>query len=168
QHKVPALLTQIFNEYGCIVYRPSFRGLGGSEGVHDEGHGETEDILAVIEHVRKLHAGLPFYAGGFSFGSHVLAKCHAQLSPELQPVQLILCGLPTATVVGLRHYKTPEIQGDILLIHGEQDDITLLSDAIEWAKPQKHPITILPGANHFFTGYLKQLRQIITRFIIMK
>lgn len=60
QHKVPALLTQIFNEYGCIVYRPSFRGLGGSEGVHDEGHGETEDILAVIEHVRKLHAGLPF------------------------------------------------------------------------------------------------------------
>ncbi|MDB0155655.1 hydrolase, partial [Acinetobacter baumannii] len=45
---------------------------------------------------------------------------------------------------------------------------TLLSDAIEWAKPQKHPITILPGANHFFTGYLKQLRQIITRFIIMK
>ncbi|MEX7479698.1 alpha/beta hydrolase, partial [Acinetobacter baumannii] len=68
QHKVPALLTQIFNEYGCIVYRPSFRGLGGSEGVHDEGHGETEDILAVIEHVRKLHAGLPFYAGGFSFG----------------------------------------------------------------------------------------------------
>ena len=97
----------------------------------------------MIEHVRKLHAGLPFYAGGFSFGSHVLAKCHAQLSPELQPVQLILCGLPTATVVGLRHYKTPEIQGDILLIHGEQDDITLLSDAIEWAKPQKHPITIL-------------------------
>lgn len=168
QHKVPALLTQIFNEYGCIVYRPSFRGLGGSEGVHDEGHGETEDILAVIKHVRELHAGLPFYAGGFSFGSHVLAKCHAQLSPELQPVQLILCGLPTATVVGLRHYKTPEIQGDILLIHGEQDDITLLSDAIEWAKPQKHPITILPGANHFFTGYLKQLRQIITRFIIMK
>ena len=49
-----------FNEYGCIVYRPSFRGLGGSEGIHDEGHGETEDILAVIEHVRKLHEGLPF------------------------------------------------------------------------------------------------------------
>ena len=72
----------------------------------------------------------------FSFGSHVLAKCFAQLEPELRPVQLILCGLPTATVVGLRHYKTPEIQGDILLIHGEQDDITLLSDAIEWAKPQ--------------------------------
>ena len=58
-----------------------------------------------------------------------------------------------------------EIDGDILFVHGEQDDITLLSDMITWAKPQKHPITILPGANHFFTGYLKQLRQIITRFL---
>ncbi|MEG0198514.1 MAG: hydrolase, partial [Acinetobacter sp.] len=44
-------------------------------------------------------------------------------------------------------------------------DITLLSDMVAWAKPQKHPITILPGANHFFTGYLKQLRQVITRFL---
>ena len=121
--------------------------------------------MAVIEYARAKHAGLTFYAGGFSFGSHVLAKCQAQLSEELRPKQLVLCGLPTGSVVDLRYYKTPAIDGDILFVHGEQDDITLLSDMIAWAKPQKHPITILPGANHFFTGYLKQLRQIITRFL---
>jgi hypothetical protein len=121
--------------------------------------------MAVIEHARAKHAGLTFYAGGFSFGSHVLAKCQAQLSNELRPKQLVLCGLPTGSVVDLRHYTTPAIDGDILFVHGEQDDITLLSDMVAWAKPQKHPITILPGANHFFTGYLKQLRQVITRFL---
>jgi alpha/beta superfamily hydrolase len=73
--------------------------------------------------------------------------------------------LPTATVAGVRHYVTPHIKGDILFIHGEADDVTLLSDMIQWAKPQRHLVTVLPGANHFFTGYLKQLRIAITRFL---
>src|SRR5690606_35550999 len=81
--------------------------------------------------------------------------------------KVILCGLPTATVDGLRHYVTPQIKGDILFIHGEADDVTLLSDMIEWAKPQRHLVTILPGANHFFTGYLKQLRIAMSRFLAL-
>lgn len=150
-----------------MVYRPSFRGSGQSEGVHDEGFGETDDILEVIKYARSQHIGLPFYAGGFSFGAHVMAKSYAALPVELQPKQTILCGLPTATVAGVRHYVTPEIKGDILFIHGEADDVTLLSDMITWAKPQRHLVTILPGANHFFTGYLKQLRIAITRFLAL-
>lgn len=165
QHKVPVLLAQMYLERGCVVYRPSFRGSGQSEGIHDEGFGETEDVLEVIKYARSQHIGLPFFAGGFSFGAHVMAKSYAALSVELQPKQMILCGLPTATVAGIRHYETPHLKGDILFIHGEADDITLLSDMIEWAKPQRHLVTILPGANHFFTGYLKQLRIAITRFL---
>lgn len=167
-HKVPVLLAQIYNEMGCIVYRPSFRGAGQSEGTHDNGVGETEDMLFLIETLKAKHQ-VPFYAGGFSFGSFVMACCHQRLAREEQAKKLILCGLPTADVevAGLRHYNTPEIQGDILFIHGEQDDITLLSDLITWAKPQKHAITIIPGANHFFTGYLKPVKQVITRFLSM-
>ncbi|ANF82071.1 hydrolase [Acinetobacter sp. NCu2D-2] len=165
-HKVPTLLAQMFLEHGCIVYRPSFRGSGESAGVHNEGFGETEDTLTVIQYARAQHTTLPFYAGGFSFGAHVMAKSYDSLPVELRPKQMILCGLPTATVAGLRHYQTPAIQGDILFLHGEADDITLLSDLIAWAKPQRHLVTILPGANHFFTGYLKQLRIAISRFLI--
>lgn len=166
QHKVPALLAQMLQESGCIVYRPSFRGSGQSAGVHDEGHGETDDILQLIEHARNLHSALPFYAGGFSFGAHVMAKSFHALPEALRPVQTILCGLPTATVAGVRHYVTPAIKGDILFIHGEADEVTLLPDMIAWAKPQRHLVTVLPGANHFFTGYLKQLRIAISRFLI--
>lgn len=165
QHKVPVLLAQMFLERGCIVYRPSFRGSGQSTGAHDEGHGETDDVLDVIQHVRASHVKLPFYAGGFSFGAHVMAKCHHLLQEEIRPKQTILCGLPTATVAGVRHYVTPAIQGDILFIHGEADEVTLVSDLIQWAKPQRHLLTILPGANHFFTGYLKQLRTAISRYL---
>lgn len=167
QHKVPALLAQMYLERGCIVYRPSFRGSGQSAGVHDEGHGETEDTLEVIKYARSQHLGKKFYAGGFSFGAHVMAKSFAALPVELQPTQTILCGLPTATVAGIRHYVTPHIKGDILFIHGEADDVTLLSDMIEWAKPQRHLVTVLPGANHFFTGYLKQLRIAMTRYLAL-
>ena len=165
QHKVPALLAQMFLERGCVVYRPSFRGSGQSAGQHDEGHGETIDTLEVIHYARSQHADLPFYAGGFSFGAHVMAKSYSMLPVDVHPVQTILCGLPTATVAGVRHYVTPHIKGDILFIHGEADDVTLLSDMIQWAKPQRHLVTVLPGANHFFTGYLKQLRIAITRFL---
>ncbi|NLZ87361.1 MAG: hydrolase, partial [Gammaproteobacteria bacterium] len=52
-------------------------------------------------------------------------------------------------------------------IHGEGDEVTLLSDMIEWAKPQRHLVTVLPGANHFFTGYLKQLRIAMTRYLAL-
>ena len=165
QHKVPALLAQLMLERGCVVYRPSFRGSGLSHGLHDQGHGETEDTLNIIQHVRNLHPQLPFYAGGFSSGAHVMVKAYNLMHKEDRPVKLILCGLPTATVASVRHYVTPEIQGDILFIHGEADDVTLLSDLIVWAKPQRHLITILPGANHFFTGYLKQLRIAISRYL---
>lgn len=164
-HKVPALLAQIFTELGCVVYRPSFRGLNGSEGIHDHGTGETDDILTVIEYARQQHPDVTFYAGGFSFGAHVLSKCYAQLELDQRPKQLILCGLPTGNVISLRQYQTPEIDGDILFVHGEKDEITLLSDLITWATPQKHPITVLPGANHFFTGHLKPLKQVILRFL---
>lgn len=166
-HKVPALLATILANRGCVVYRPFFRGAGESEGIHNEGFGETDDILTVIQYARDHHPNMPFYAGGFSFGAHVMAKAYDSLSVDLRPVQMVLCGLPTATVAGLRHYVTPEIKGDILLIHGEADDVTLLSDAIKWAQPQKHAITIFPGANHFFTGYLKQIRVTISRFFTL-
>lgn len=167
QHKVPTLLAQLFVEQGCIVYRPNFRGVGQSQGEHDHGIGETEDMLGLIVQLHQKHPDLAFYAAGFSFGAHVIAKCHTQLTDHNKARQLILCGLPTADVevAGLRRYDTPNIQGDLLLIHGELDQITKLEDLLKWARPQRHLITVLPGANHYFTGYLNQLRLAISRFL---
>lgn len=168
QHKVPTLLAQLLVEQGCIVYRPNFRGVGQSQGSHDDGMGETEDMLQMIVELHQRHPSLPFYAAGFSFGSYIIAKCHTRLAEQHKARQIILCGLPTTDVDInglLRCYKTPAIQGDLLLIHGELDQVTQLEDLLLWARPQRHLITVLPGANHYFTGYLNQLRLAISRFL---
>lgn len=164
-HKVPQLITDILVEKGCLVWRPSFRGSGASVGIHDNGVGESLDVALICEELQKRYPDLPFYGGGFSFGSHVWVRTFHILADHQRPKKLILAGLPTGLVRGAVDYKTPEIDSDILLVHGEQDDITLLSDVLVWAKPQRHPITIMPGANHFFTGYLKPLRLVFERYL---
>lgn len=170
-HKVPSLLAKMLLEQGCIVYRPNFRGLGASQGEHDDGIGETEDMLLLIEQLHQRHPELKFYAAGFSFGAHVIAKCHAQLTSQGEQTtlaqQMILCGLPTADVEvnGLRRYHTPAIEADVLIIHGEVDEVCSLADLMQWARPQRHVVNVLPGANHYFTGYLNQMRLVISRFL---
>lgn len=164
QHKVPQLIAEILLAQGCFVWRPSFRGMGQSSGVHDEGHGESRDIALLSELLQKEYPNLPFFAGGFSFGSHVWTKSFHLLAVENRPQKLLLAGLPCGKVRGAVDYQTPEVDSDILLVHGEQDDICALQDVIDWAQPQRHPITIMPGANHFFTGYLKSLHVVIDRY----
>lgn len=166
QHKVPQLITDILLEKGFLVWRPSFRGMGQSQGQHDQGNGESIDIAQIAIEMQQRYPNQPFVAGGFSFGSHVWSKAFHLLSLEQQPQKLLLAGLPCGLVRDLVRYETPEIDHDILLVHGEQDEITPLADVIQWAKPQRHPITIMPGANHFFTGYLKPLRLVISRYFV--
>lgn len=163
-HKVPQLIADILVEKGYLVWRPGFRGIGNSEGIHDHGDGESHDIAAVSLALQEKYPDLPFVAGGFSFGAHVWSKSFHLLADDKRPEKLLLAGLPCGFVRGAVDYQTPELDSDILLIHGEQDDITPLQDVIHWAKPQRHPIVIMPGANHFFTGYLKSLRTVIERY----
>jgi alpha/beta superfamily hydrolase len=163
-HKIPQLITEVLLETGCLVWRPSFRGVGQSEGVHDHGEGESQDIALLSLELQARYPALPFLAAGFSFGAHVWAKAFHLLAPAAQPEQLLLAGLPCGLVRGAVDYQTPALDTDLLLLHGALDDITPLEDVMRWAEPQRHPITIMPGANHFFTGYLKPLRKLITDY----
>lgn len=46
-NKVAQTLAKTFTELGYIALRPNFRGVGASEGVHDHGNGETDDLERV-------------------------------------------------------------------------------------------------------------------------
>ena len=164
KHKIPQLLSDILAAQGYLVWRPYFRGVGQSAGVHDDGIGESQDIAHLAKLLQQQHPDVPFVAGGFSFGAHVWVKSWHLLAEDLRPQKLVLAGLPCGRVRGSVDYQTPTIDGEIKLIHGEADEICALADVIAWAKPQKHPITIMPGANHFFTGYLKPLAQLISDY----
>src|SRR5215210_3053273 len=70
-NKVVTTLAKAFYNLGYAAARPNFRGVGATSGQHDEGRGETEDLLAVAEYLIKRYNDPTFVLAGFSFGSFV-------------------------------------------------------------------------------------------------
>src|SRR5213595_2329777 len=78
-NKVVQTIARAFVQAGWRSLRFNFRGVGASQGVHDEGRGEVDDLLHVVAHQA---AEGPLALGGFSFGSFVAAGALARLWPE--------------------------------------------------------------------------------------
>src|SRR5206468_9961642 len=66
-NKVVQTLARAFVELGYEAWRPNFRGVGETEGSHDEGRGELEDLATVLAHLKRERLVL----AGFSFGAGV-------------------------------------------------------------------------------------------------
>jgi len=153
ENKVVTTLAKTFVELDFIALRFNFRGTGNSHGAFDEGNGEVEDVLAVVHHAKQEFGSLPLVLAGFSFGGYVQARAAGQLHPD----RLVLM----APAVG--RFAMPHVPPDTLVIHGEQDDVIPLADAMAWARPQHLPIVVLPETEHFFHGRLHLIRQLVTK-----
>ena len=151
-NKVAVMLAKTFAELGCVTLRFNFRGVGASAGEFTGGDGEEQDMIAIVRYAQEeFGQELPLILSGFSFGGYVAARTALQVHPR----HLILA----APAVG--RFAMPLVAPDTLVIHGEQDDVVPLADALEWARPQHLPIVVLPQAEHFFHGRLTQLRDIV-------
>jgi uncharacterized protein len=146
-NKVAQTLARAFTELGYTAWRPNFRGVGASEGSHDEGRGELEDLEVVLKHAK---ADRPVLAG-FSFG----AALAAQLSQRVPFERLVLVGLAVTRL------EVPPVAAGTLVIHGEEDTTVPLADVLAWARPQDLPVVVLPGTDHFFHRRLPLLREIV-------
>jgi alpha/beta superfamily hydrolase len=60
------------------------------------------------------------------------------------------------------NFDTAAVPADTLVVHGELDDVVPLAAVFDWARPQALPVTVLPGAGHFFHGQLSVLKHIVT------
>ena len=156
-NKVAQTLARVFAELGYIAVRPNFRGVGASEGEHDHGVGETDDLVAVLEWAQGRFGPLPVAAAGFSFGAYVVTRVAARVPVE----RLVLVGMPHGMVTGGRTYTPGAVPEDTIVIHGEQDETAPLANVLEWARPQELPIVLVPGADHFFHRRLHLLRRIV-------
>ena len=146
-NKVVQTLARAFVELGYAAWRPNFRGVGASEGVHDAGKGEVEDLAAVLRHTRAVKPVL----AGFSFGAAMQARLAAQVEPE----RLALVGLAVGS------FEVPAVPPGTLVIHGEADATITLTAVLDWARPQELPVLVVPGADHFFHRRLPVLRAIV-------
>ena len=161
-NKVVTTLSRTFRELGFITLRPNFRGVGGTEGTHDHGMGETDDMLAVVAWARDAFGNLPLVLAGFSFGAFVQTRVGAALAAAgTPPTRMVLVGTAAGQVTGARSYTTENVPADTLIIHGELDDTVPLSNVLDWARPQELPVVLVPGADHFFHGRLNIIKRLV-------
>lgn len=165
-NKVAQTLARAFLAAGYAVWRPNFRGVGSSAGTHDQGQGETDDLLALLDAIL-ADASVPESArrrpalAGFSFGSFVqtrVVRTWLERGRAVGPVVLV------GPAVG--RFAAVEVPPDTLVVQGESDDIVPLAAVFDWARPQQLPVVVLPGADHFFHRRLTQLKQIVLAHLI--
>ena len=159
-NKVVQTLARAFVQAGWTAVRFNFRGVGSSEGAHDEGRGEVNDMLAVVAH-EAAHG--PLAIAGFSFGAYVASRVVETLWATRDIRSIVLVGtatsrFPTAPLPAEAHERA-------LVIHGEEDDTVPLGSVLSWARPQSLPVTVVPGGGHFFHGQLPLLKSLVLRHL---
>ena len=155
-NKVVQILARTFAELGYVSARMNFRGVGRSEGSHDNGHGEADDLALLLRHVKKEYPGVPVVLAGYSFGTYVLMLLQKQLAAKNEALQRMVL---VATTAG--KWCVDSIPGNSILIHGEHDDLIPLKDVLDWAHPQGIPVHIIPDGDHFFNHTLHYLEAMI-------
>jgi alpha/beta superfamily hydrolase len=155
-NKVAQTLARAFVSIGYAAVRMNFRGVGGSAGDHDEGRGETDDMAALLTHMRQQMPGLPVALAGFSFGTFVQAQLQQRLIAQNTPAErLILVGAAAGK------WAMPSSPADTILVHGELDDTITLTAVLDWLRPQDIAVRVVPGADHFFHRKLQHIKNAV-------
>lgn len=163
-NKVVYNAMKALSGFGFPVLRFNFRGAGLSEGVHDEGRGEVDDVRAALDYLAAEYK-LPIIFCGFSFGAATGLRA-ACSDPRV--VGLISLGTPvsvegrTYTYGFLRDCAPPK-----LFISGGNDQYsprTELRAAFANA-PDPKKLVIVAGVDHFFVGKLNEMQRAIEDWV---
>lgn len=155
-NKVVTTLERTLAELGFATIRFNFRGVGQSEGAHDDGIGETDDVRTIAAWARLQRPGDVVWLAGFSFGSYVALRAAESVAPD----QLILVAPP----VGRWDFSgiaAPACRW--LIVQGEADEVVDAEAVFGWAAGLEPPVTVarLVNTSHFFHGRLLGLRDAV-------
>ena len=155
-NKVVFRAAKALTRAGYGVLRFNFRGVGLSDGRHDEGRGEVDDFRAALDEAER-RGGAPIVAGGFSFGSAVALRA---IASEPRVIAFIGVGTPLASPVAA---SLPLPSVPTLFVAGSQDRIAPVELLRQWARVGR--IVEIPGADHFYEGKLEDLERAIADFL---
>jgi uncharacterized protein len=164
-NKVVFHTMKALNHLGYPVLRFNFRGAGLSQGEHDHGKGEVQDVRTALDWMDgEFH--LPLIFAGFSFGAAVglpVACADARVRA------VIGLGLPVDAIDD-RVYDFEFLRACLkpkLFVSGDRDRFgprAKLERVVE-ALPQPKKLVIVEGADHFFEGRVRELRDAIEAWL---
>ena len=160
-NKVVYQVAKSLDALGLPVLRFNFRGTGLSEGKHDRGEGEREDVRAALDFLAAEFPGIPLLASGFSFGCWVGLRVGCE---DARVSTLIGLGAPVnnADFSYLLRCAKPK-----LFVHGANDmygAVEKLKDLVS-SLPGKNKVVIVEEADHFFVGKLAQVDQAVKDWV---
>ena len=124
-NKVVHTLARTLRSEGAATLRFNFRGVGASEGTHDEGVGETEDALAAVASARARWPGVPLVLAGFSFGGAMAIRAASAAAPAW-----LITVAPAVDRVSLEPLAVPRCEW--LVVQGDADDIVAPDSVVQW------------------------------------
>lgn len=160
-NKVVHTLWRAFKSAGINALRFNFRGVGQSEGVHDNGKGEVDDLMEIINWLVNAFPEKPVYLAGFSFGAFV-AAAYAAREHRRPLAHLILVAPPVHhfNMEAIRRLDVP-----VSIIMGEKDELVPVAKVRDWVDTLNVPVSLrqhfLPEATHFFHGHLGKLKELV-------
>jgi alpha/beta superfamily hydrolase len=163
-NKVVYQAAKALHNLGAPVLRFNFRGAGLSEGTHDNGRGEQDDVRAALDYLAHEFPQKPILLAGFSFGSYVGLRVGCA---DSRVTRLIGLGLPVNNVdmVYLQECAKPK-----LIIQGGEDQFGSRAniEALFATLPEPKRLVIIEGADHFFAGKLQEVSGAITEWVASK
>jgi alpha/beta superfamily hydrolase len=168
-NKVVYQTAKTIHRFGLPVARFNFRGVGSSEGTHDNGAGEALDVLAVIDFLAQEYPETPLLVAGFSFGSWVGLRAGCG---DARVTELIGLGLPVGDLDHRGFAYLDTCDKPKLLVTGEFDrfgpphKLREMVERFPAHVQQKTRVAIVRGGDHFFTGHLTELDREITKWMV--
>jgi len=160
RNKVVTIMERSLRELGLKTVRFNFRGTGESEGEFDDGEGELDDLLAVVEWARKTCPDSDLWLGGFSFGAYVALKAAQDL-----PVRQLITIAPPVERYGFEQLMPPNCPW--LVVQGDEDEVVSPEAVFKWADglDQEANLVVMEGTGHFFHRRLMDLRGLIKNHV---
>lgn len=150
-------LVRAYGACGFTCLRFNFRGVGESKGLHDDGNGERDDVLAAFEYLKSL-GRTEIHAAGYSFGAWVMARTQW---PD-QPPPMIFVAPPVEMLSFDDVGRLPGLQ---LVVVGTSDDFApayKISEAVSrWNR--KADLLEIRGEDHFFFARTPELESAVMR-----
>ncbi len=153
RNKVVYWIARAFEDQGFSVLRFNFRGVEQSEGVWDEGNGESEDVITALDYLRVKHPDSPLWLAGFSFGTYAGLRA-AKQDARVERMFAI------APAVNLWSFDF--MQGEtrpLTVISGTADEIVPFEQVQSWIKsmPKHVDFHAIDGAGHFFPQHMNDM-----------